>query len=282
MSSPPKHPIQVFMDAPPSSDVVVRILPYFVPSKHRRNCHSENIPAIYLQTFGNIVEVAPRYAYYSNLSSRSTSLFYIDTVSITRTGCLYISVVVTGKSSNEYQVLFKSEYSFANLMVLSIYDKEVGPKPPSLVSCRFSDAGDALIITFNTATDMGLFAGFNLSQRFLCSKLFAFPCSSLSSCYFNSSYTVVALLNGCSSSFVGSNLTALGGGVCNANKSICLNYATMNRKTLPIDFPLKSLTVTPIITIAQYGTTCPHMFLSIGASIGRSTTKIMLMSIPYQ
>ena len=216
-------------------------------------------PLLYLNgALSSDVTASPSSANYIS-TSLLTGSFILSADALIK-GSFYIVLSVAGSSA--------AEYNTRNTTVQILSSASPLP-PPVMVSSRFSDSGQAVVITFNTPTDS---AGI-VTATWPCSTLFSFISASLTTCSWTTAATVTMIFDvelGNLYLTSGSTVTLLGGllrSFCSSNAATC----ALNNRAPTAD----------LSTLAPNNPTSPVVILKSPLSLGSCANLVLDATASY-
>ena len=174
-------------------------------------------------------------------------------------GTYIINVTISGPSA--------IEFSLANQQVMSfqVIAPNVEPPLPELIQAQFSDDSSSIVISFDSATNLGG-SSFG-STAFVCSALFQFQGDATSSCQWSQDATTVTVSPGSTSHLnIGSQIAISPGIVKAACKPAldCSKWKTMPKSVVQL--------------LAPSNPTLPNVVISTPASIGACDSLVLDLS----
>ena len=206
----------------------------------------------------------------SDVTASPSSATYISTSLLTGSfvlsandfvdGSLIIVLSVAGSSA--------SEYYYHNTTVQIQSSTSVLPSPV-MISSRFTDSGQAVVVTFNTPTDS---AGIVLAT-WPCSSLFSFVSASLTTCSWTTAATVTMTFNSSSK-----NANLIPGSTVTLHGDLLRSFCSSDADTCALNEPSPS---THLITMAPNNPTSPFVVLNGPLSLGSCANLVLDATASY-
>ena len=205
------------------------------------------------------VKAIPLSVNYNSMSLLTRS--FILSANALINGSYAILLSVTGMSAAEY---FNTTSTVRILSSVSVLP------PPVMISSRFSDSGQAVVITFNTLTNS---AGI-VNATWPCSRLFSFIRASLTTCSWTTAATVTMTFSSSlnNANLIPGNSVNLTGGllrvICSGDTTQCAKNAATNQSSLPTSAPVNPISPVVVLNSPLSLCSCDNLTLDASASYG--------------
>ena len=200
-------------------------------------------------------------------------------------GTYQVSVVVTGISASEYELLYNS-YNNSLPIIQSLPSASLLPIP-KLMKALLANQGNYIIITFDSNTNKGRIA----SSIFDCDRLFSFHCASSSQCQWISK-TIVYVYISCANTkddewiIPGDSITLLQNNLIKASGvDHYVNYeandlkSVVNSRTILLEPPISPIIPNVIFNSPRIIGKCTPLILDITSSTGSGGRNWLSVSV---